>query len=218
MGFEPTTLITQGKRLAGARTRPLCDPSTASLNISQPYTPTQSRHILVFILRLPSACVIIKPMEINILFDIGFEDCLPEDWLRTIAASALSYEGKTGIEMGILITGQEKIQELNNLYLQEDHPTDVLSFAMLETTGAEPVIFPGAPDKLEHLGEVIISYPQAAIQAAEHHHPVKAETALLLVHGILHLLGYDHDIPEREDQMKKREQEILKLVPGREPH
>lgn len=153
-------------------------------------------------------------MEINILFDTGFEHIFSEEWLDTIASRTLRFEGKTEVEMGILITGQEKIQELNTRYLQEDHPTDVLSFAMNETGGNDSIVFPETVDNLQHLGEVIISYPQAVIQAAEHHHPVTTEAAILLIHGILHLLGYDHDIPEHEKIMKSRERAILQLIQG----
>jgi ssRNA-specific RNase YbeY (16S rRNA maturation enzyme) len=55
-------------------------------------------------------------MEINILFDNAFEGCVPEKWLRDIAGQVLSCEGKNDIEMGILVTGQERMQELNSQY------------------------------------------------------------------------------------------------------
>ena len=69
-----------------------------------------------------------------------------------------------------------------------------------------------APDGKLHLGEVIISYPQAVIQAEEHRHSVKKEVAILIIHGVLHLLGYDHDEPKRRRQMAAREAEILSNV------
>ena len=53
---------------------------------------------------------------------------------------------------------------------------------------------------------------QAVKQAAEHHHPVNREITILLIHGILHLLGYDHDIPERKQVMRNRESAILKII------
>ncbi len=152
-------------------------------------------------------------MEVSVLFDEGFEDSLPEAWLSEVASGTLAAENKTGVELSILITGQEMIQELNRRYLREDHPTDVLSFAMLESEdGAEP--FPCPADGIQHLGEVIISYPQAERQAAEQGHSPRKETAVLLIHGILHLLGYDHATPEGERAMKDREAALLKLVEG----
>ena len=110
--------------------------------------------------------------------------------------------------MGILITGDDLIQALNTQYLQEDHPTDVLSFAMQESV-PESDLFPASADGLLHLGEVIISYPQSVRQAAERGHSALTETATLLVHGILHLLGYDHDTPETEKAMTLRTNDII---------
>jgi probable rRNA maturation factor len=68
------------------------------------------------------------------------------------------------------------------------------------------------PDGKLHLGDIVISYPTALKQAEEHNHPVNREIAILLIHGILHLLGYDHDIPARERKMHRREAAILKII------
>jgi probable rRNA maturation factor len=62
---------------------------------------------------------------------------------------------------------------------------------------------------VSHLGEVIISYPQAVIQAQEQQHSVEREIAILVIHGILHLMGYRDDTPEFASQMKAKETEIL---------
>ena len=129
-------------------------------------------------------------------------------WLRKVAQKALVREGISGnIEMGLFISGQDKMRELNKKYRYKDEPTDVLSFASEERADPQPFIEP--PDGVRHLGEVIVSYPQAAIQAGEHHHSVEKEIAILIIHGVLHLLGYDHDEPENEKEMKAREAEIL---------
>ena len=72
--------------------------------------------------------------------------------------------------------------------------------------------FTGPPDGINHLGEVVISYPQAMQQAQEQGHDVKQELAVLIVHGVLHLLGYDHELPDKEQKMKARENEILKRL------
>jgi probable rRNA maturation factor len=69
---------------------------------------------------------------------------------------------------------------------------------------------------VSHLGEVIISYPQAVIQAEEHHHSAKKELVILIIHGVLHLLGYDHAEPDQERQMSAREAEILGQIEGGE--
>jgi len=148
-------------------------------------------------------------MEINILFDDGFEHVLEETWLRNIACVALQCEKQHDVEMSILITGQKQICQLHKEYMGDDTPTDVLSFAMRETVDGSPeFIFPKG--EMEHLGEVIISYSQAEIQAAKHGHSVRREITALLIHGTLHLLGYDHDEPLRQQHMQLREQEIFK--------
>jgi probable rRNA maturation factor len=151
-------------------------------------------------------------MEINVLFDEGFEGAVDEGWLREVAAKVLTAEHQSDAEMSILITGQEKIRQLHKEYMGEDEPTDVLSFAMSEKGPADAPDFVFPAGDAAHLGEVIISYPQAEIQAAEHRHSIKKEVAILLIHGVLHLLGYDHDEPERQKRMQAREKAMLKLV------
>jgi probable rRNA maturation factor len=153
-------------------------------------------------------------MEINILFDKGLEDCLKVSWLKAIVKQGLTAEcADPGVEMGLVIASQERVKQLNKVYLRKDKPTDVLAFSMLEERGAarhRP--FVTAPDGTAHLGEVIISYPQAVKQAEEHHHSVKREVATLIIHGVLHLLGYDHDTLEPKHLMSAREASILNLV------
>jgi len=154
-------------------------------------------------------------MEINISIDQGFDGCPTPRWLEGIAKKVLEAQGAGAeAEMGLLIATQERIRELNREYLGEDEPTDVLAFSAREEkeTDQSPFIHP--PDGLLHLGEVIIAYPQAVIQAAEHGHPVKKELAVLLIHGLLHLLGYDHDKPDSEHRMKAREKELLSYLEG----
>jgi probable rRNA maturation factor len=155
-------------------------------------------------------------MEINIVVEKGFGKPVKREWLRRVAEKVLTAESAdSAAEVGLMITGQERVHELNRQYLGEDRPTDVLAFPMqpaTETAGRPPFIAP--PDGIRHLGEVIISYPQAVTQAAEHQHPVKKEIALLIIHGILHLLGYDHDVPEAERQMRAKEAKILSLIEG----
>jgi probable rRNA maturation factor len=152
-------------------------------------------------------------MEINVLIEEGIEGGPEADWLQRIMEKALlAEEVPPNIEISLLITGQERIQELNREYRGQDKPTDVLSFSMSEQKDEEeeePVAFIGPPDGLIHLGEIIISYPQAVLQAAERGHSVKKELAVLIVHGILHVLGYDHEKPEMEPAMTSREKEIL---------
>ena len=152
-------------------------------------------------------------MEINVLFDDGFEHMVDAGWLREVAAAVLVAEEKSDAELGVVVTGQDRIRELNKGYRGKDGPTDVLSFAMADVTSEGP--FPPSEDGLDHLGEVIISVEQAALQAGRHRHSTGREVAVLLVHGVLHLLGYDHNDSEEEKEMNDRARVILKHLPRR---
>jgi probable rRNA maturation factor len=155
-------------------------------------------------------------MEINILFDEGLECCLERDWLQGIAKQALTAQSiEPNVEMGLVVASQERVQELNKAYLDKDKPTDVLAFAMLPEPSAEQKSsFTNPPDGIKHLGEVIICHPEAVRQAAEHGHSIRREMAILIIHGVLHLLGYDHGEPEPAREMAASEADILKIVEG----
>ena len=152
-------------------------------------------------------------MEIDVLIDEGLEAYLDADWLHSVAEQALTAQNAgSNAELGLVITGQERIRQLNLSYLGKDEPTDVMAFSMLPTaeeTGEGPSTFVTPPDGTLHLGEVIISYPQAVIQADEQHHSINKEIATLIIHGVLHLMGYNDDKPELRLQMSARETEIL---------
>ena len=151
-------------------------------------------------------------MEINILIDKEYKNKVKSTWLKNVARQVQKAENVSEkSEMGLKITGDEEIHKLNLQYLDEDRPTDVLSFPMNEQLDAAPV-FVKVPDGKLHLGDIVISYPTALKQAEEHNHPVNREIAILLIHGILHLLGYDHDILKRKSVMRNRETAILKII------
>ncbi|MBA7576695.1 Endoribonuclease YbeY [subsurface metagenome] len=154
-------------------------------------------------------------MEINVLIDEGLEGYLEVSWLQSVAEQVLvAQDADSKVELGLVIANQERVQQLNRSYLGKDEPTDVLAFSAREEIDAELPPFVQPPDGVLHLGEVIISYPQAVIQAKEHRHSVEREIAILIIHGVLHLLGYEHDKPELDRQMKTREKEILSCIEG----
>ncbi len=159
-----------------------------------------------------------REMEIGVLIGEEFEGEIESGWLENVATAVLKAEGvdPTAV-VGLVITGQEEIRKLNAAHQGEDRPTDVLAFPMTPGPADEERLpdlpeFVLPPDGALHLGEVIISYPQAGIQARERGHPVEKEVLILVVHGILHLLGYDHDIPEREGTMQAREADIRREI------
>jgi probable rRNA maturation factor len=151
-------------------------------------------------------------MEINVLIEEGIETGPDADWMLKMVETVLLTENvPPNVEISLVITGQARIQELNREYRGKDQPTDVLSFAMSEQKVEEELVaFISPPDGQLHLGEVIISYPQAQLQAHEAGHSIKQEMAALIVHGVLHIQGYDHEIPEKEPAMQAREAQILK--------
>ncbi len=133
-----------------------------------------------------------------------FASSLSEDRLESVARRVLEAEGVDAAELSVTVTDDETVRCLNREYAGEDAVTDVLSFSQRE--GEE---FAAPPGGASPLGEVIIAYPQAARQAGEQEQSVDEEVARLLVHGILHLLGYDHAQPEEERRMRAREEELV---------
>jgi probable rRNA maturation factor len=124
--------------------------------------------------------------------------------LRRLAVRVLRAEGVTPpAEVGLVAADDETLRDLNRRYLGLDEPTDVLSFSL------EPAAFVTPPDGVRRLGEVILSYPTAERQAQEAGHSVQEEAAHLVVHGLLHLLGYDHEERKGERRMRAREEELL---------
>jgi len=154
-------------------------------------------------------------MEISVLIDKGLKGRLEPSWLRSIAKQALTVQGVgTNVELGLVIATEEQIKQLNRDYRGSDKPTDVLAFSAGEEVGGSSLPFVPPPDGVLHLGEVIISYPQAVIQAAEYRHSVKREILILIIHGMLHLLGYKDDTPELELMMRAREKEVMSHIGG----
>ena len=149
--------------------------------------------------------------QINVQIEHKLKVPLDEGWFRGTAQKALEAEGTTtSVEMGLVITDSETVQQLNKTYRGKDEPTDVLAFHMFPRAEQEQKpSFVAPPDGTRHLGEVVISYPQAVQQAREQGHSIERELALLTVHGVLHLLGWNHEQPKTGRLMRARENEIL---------
>jgi probable rRNA maturation factor len=114
-------------------------------------------------------------------------------------------ELNTDGEVSVTFVSDEDIHALNREYRGVDKPTDVLSFAQRE--GEEPFAFPD--DLLELLGDIVISMPTAIRQSQDYGHSVRREVAFLLVHGFLHLLGYDHQDETTEQEMTHIQETVL---------
>ena len=129
---------------------------------------------------------------------------------QEVVAAALRLEGYKGdgAEVSVLYTDDSFISELNLRYRGVEGSTDVLSFALNEHEENE-VRVEGVPDVL---GDIVVSLETASRQAEAEGKTLEQEVALLLAHGTLHLLGYDHDEPEKKAVMWKRQEEVLKEV------
>jgi len=123
--------------------------------------------------------------------------------LARLARAILSDVGEASAELGILFVGDQRMRGLNRRYRGKDRTTDVLAFPMRE-----------APHSSSHLlGDVVIAVPTAARQAKQGHRSLDEELTVLLVHGILHLCGYDHERSETEARrMHRRERMILRSI------
>jgi probable rRNA maturation factor len=139
-------------------------------------------------------------VEVELQVETPFGDNLNNEQLRH--AARLTFEqGRTqpatAHTVAILITDEATSQALNQQYRGVDAPTDVLSFA--NTPDPD---FPDSSDTMGgHLGDLVISFPVAARQAQQAGHTAAAEVTLLVVHGMLHLLGYDHHTDAQKAEM-----------------
>ncbi len=126
------------------------------------------------------------------------------DEMIRAAEAVLTSEGKTdNIELTVAIQTDAELQQLNRDFLGIDAPTDVLSFPADEFD----------PDnQSQYIGDVIISINQAERQALNAGHPLINEIQLLIVHGVLHLLGYDHTDSEQKNKMWRIQTMILEQI------
>jgi len=146
----------------------------------------------------------VTPYQVEVQISEPYVAAVRPEWLQQAIEATLQAEGQVSGEVTVVITGDAEIQALNRDYGEEDAPTDVLSFAARE---GEPFVLPEEANA--YLGDVIISYPTAAMQAAQQGHAVQDELRLLAVHGCLHLLGYDHAEDAEQARMWARQQAIL---------
>ncbi len=119
------------------------------------------------------------------------------------ARAILSDVGESSAELGILFVGDRRMKSLNHRYRGKARTTDVLAFAMREAPHASAGL----------LGDVVIAVPTAVRQAKEGGRSLDEELTVLLVHGILHLCGYDHERSEQEARrMQRRERMVLRSI------
>jgi probable rRNA maturation factor len=136
-------------------------------------------------------------LQLHVQFDAAFQGKAQHaDVRRAVEAAFESAERECSGELTVLITDDNRVRELNRLYRGIDAPTDVLAFGSVGD--AEP--FVTSPEASPYVGDIVVSYPRALQQAVEYGHAVEEELLMLIIHGTLHLLGYDHG--EREDEVQ----------------
>jgi probable rRNA maturation factor len=154
-------------------------------------------------------------MSDHVTVDVQIEETLPvgvvdADLIEAAVRATLQQQRQSGtIEVSVLVTTADEIHRLNREYRRIDAPTDVLSFA---DDGDAPgfVIPPGMP---KYIGDVAISWQHVEQQAREYGHSERRELAFLTVHGLLHLLGYDHERgPDDDAVMQSHQEEIMALL------
>lgn len=147
--------------------------------------------------------MILSSMPENLEIDVQIVDTV-----RKAAYKVGELYGLDNAEVSITFTDNEHIHEINRKYRKVDRPTDVISFALNE--GDEPEIEGGAP--INVLGDIIISVEKAVEQAKDYGHSVEREVAFLTVHGMLHLLGYDHIEEEDRKEMRQEEDFVMEKL------
>ena len=125
--------------------------------------------------------------------------------MKKVINKAAQLYGLDTAEVSVTLTNNEHIREINRNYRNKDAATDVISFALNE--GEEPEIIDGP--EINMLGDIIISIERAMEQAEEYGHSLERELAFLTVHGMMHLLGYDHIEEEDRLEMRKEEEYVL---------
>lgn len=130
------------------------------------------------------------------------DECVDETLLNKVAAYALKSENVNNGVVNIIIVDNKKIREINKEYRGIDKETDVISFALEDDD-----TFIKLPIRV--LGDIYISIDKVKVQALEYGHSLKREICFLVVHGILHLLGYDHMNISDEKVMFSKQDKIL---------
>ena len=137
---------------------------------------------------------------------------LDEAWLKRLDEILPLYEEQQGLPhdltIGLTFTGDDEIRAINNEYRGIDRATDVLSFPLYERDDEIELL----EGELAPFGDIVLSVPHARAQAAEYGHSVEREVCYLIVHGLMHLAGYDHIEAEDKAEMRAEEEQLLGAI------
>lgn len=135
--------------------------------------------------------------------DTDFQRLFSPHNVERAANATLDLSGRPDADLTLVLTDDDHLRALNREFLSKDAPTDVLSF---------PADEPDPETGRRYLGDVIVSVERAESQAEGGGHPLEAELQLLVVHGILHLLGYDHAAVDEKTNMWAIQAEVLERI------
>lgn len=142
----------------------------------------------------------------DVLFENNTNEEINYKLIEKVISEALRYEGvNDNTEVSVTIVDNEEIRKINNKFRNIDRATDVLSFPLIDFDNES---LPDDGSKI-CLGDIIISIERAKEQAKEYGHSIDREIGFLTAHSMLHLLGYDHMVPEEEKEMFAKQEEIL---------
>lgn len=155
----------------------------------------------------------IGSVTVNVVVPRGLARRVDAKLVQQVAERALALDGwQQPATLDVLIVREDEMRQINASRCGVDAPTDVLSFPMVELRPGEGLtsdFFVLPPEATLHLGDVVVSIDSVESHAVEAGHSKQRELAYLTVHGVLHILGYDHDVLERRRRMRRREEEVL---------
>lgn len=154
--------------------------------------------------------------QLNVEVDDEVADDVDQPSLVTMIERVLTEDGiEDGASLALVLTDDTLLRELNLRHREVDAPTDVLSFP-----ASEGEDFPTPEGEPSHLGDIVVSVESVGRQAEEAGLAIGEELAHVVLHGLLHILGYDHEESDEEAVMKAREEAVLgpAIHAGREAH
>ncbi|ABI68867.1 rRNA maturation RNase YbeY [Syntrophomonas wolfei] len=151
-----------------------------------------------------------ETMIINQQNKINYTKEMQQVILNVANAVAKMVKLSPNTELSVMIVDNSYIKELNLIYRGENNPTDVLSFAMNELSEEEMDL--DLPGEVNVLGDIVVSLEKAVSQSEEYGHSAERELGYLIAHGMLHLLGYDHENEEERNLMRNLEERIMHKV------
>lgn len=149
-------------------------------------------------------------IELDISWEIEEERDIEERIKETVKCALETENAVCDVNLSVVVTDNENIREINKEQRNIDSPTDVLSFPGYEKDEWEEI--KGMSDEIAYIGDIVVSKEKIVEQAKEYETGFEREFCYLIAHGMLHLMGYDHMVPEDKAVMREKEEEIMKRL------